>query len=563
MKGRGGPKPCRAVSDNSTNTPKTKRSFFADVSENDSITLPTAVKEESILRVQPQVTPPTAPPTSVNNTAPSKTSNTNSRPASAAAASPPISHSSSSSSSSSTSNKVIQSQVTTIASTNGSSQTSQQRSAPTQIPAPQSSTQSPDSSTGSEASSANPTNSSSSSSVSRQQGPASYESRVSGVLLGALCGNVLGAPWANDRPHAVARMQPEGVRDIWRYNLPSPDGSILEYGTYTGELCTLLATARSLVADQGLSREGVIDELAALVTDPSSSKRRYSRYSFLETESTKTSTASDRPAREPHGPGDYGAATRAAPIGLAYRAAVQESCYFSHTHPAAQDAACVMAAAVAWLCRSDPTSSACTPQALLEHLVGVAETGEVVSLLQLLLRNQFCMTHTPDWRPLLKGHEWHKVQATLSAITYHGYATAGPEAVAVALWAVVTHWREPEDALIAAATFGGSVPATSQMTGALVGALHGDSWLPERWMEVVENGAGGRDDVARLAAQLASLDCSLPVDNSPDSVGQQQQQGQEGASGNWNGAGAHADGSSGGADGSVSLGAAAQFVSSA
>lgn len=57
------------------------------------------------------------------------------------------------------------------------------------------------------------------------------------------------------------------------------------------------------------------------------------------------------------------------------------------------------------------------------------------------------------------------MQATLSAITYHGYATAGPEAVAVALWAVVTHWQQPEDALIAAATFGGSVPATSQMTG--------------------------------------------------------------------------------------------------
>lgn len=82
-------------------------------------------------------------------------------------------------------------------------------------------------------------------------------------------------------------------------------------------------------------------------------------------------------------------------------------------------------------------------------------------------------------------------------------------------------------------------------------------------MDVVENGAGGRDDVARLASQLASLDCSLPVDNSSaHSVGKQQQQGQEGANGNGNGAGALADGSSGGADGAVSLGAT-QFVSSA
>jgi hypothetical protein len=38
------------------------------------------------------------------------------------------------------------------------------------------------------------------------------------------------------------------------------------------------------------------------------------------------------------------------------------------------------------------------------------------------------------------------------------------------------------------------------------GALHGSSWLPDTWWLMMENGAGGRDEVVGLARQLAELD---------------------------------------------------------
>ena len=37
------------------------------------------------------------------------------------------------------------------------------------------------------------------------------------------------------------------------------------------------------------------------------------------------------------------------------------------------------------------------------------------------------------------------------------------------------------------------------MAGALVGALHGSSWIPPRWYGNIENGLHGRDEIVALA----------------------------------------------------------------
>lgn len=103
--------------------------------------------------------------------------------------------------------------------------------------------------------------------------------------------------------------------------------------------------------------------------------------------------------------------------------------------------------------------------------------------------------------------QWNRLVAVLSRITFHGYATSGTEGVAVALWALVTNWDAPEQAVIVSASFAGSAPVTSQMTGAFAGALHGDAWIPQRWMDELENGPGGRDEVIEMARRLASLRC--------------------------------------------------------
>ncbi len=42
--------------------------------------------------------------------------------------------------------------------------------------------------------------------------------------------------------------------------------------------------------------------------------------------------------------------------------------------------------------------------------------------------------------------------------------------------------------------------------GAMAGALYGNSWIPARWYENIENGKHGRDEIVALAQRLASLD---------------------------------------------------------
>jgi hypothetical protein len=51
--------------------------------------------------------------------------------------------------------------------------------------------------------------------------------------------------------------------------------------------------------------------------------------------------------------------------------------------------------------------------------------------------------------------------------------------------------------------------------GAFAGALHGPSWVPERWSSNLENSYGGRDEVLKLASQLSELRCEA-VGQLPD-----------------------------------------------
>lgn len=53
--------------------------------------------------------------------------------------------------------------------------------------------------------------------------------------------------------------------------------------------------------------------------------------------------------------------------------------------------------------------------------------------------------------------------------------------------------------------FGGDTDTTCSMVGGLCGALHGTSWIPQRWYANLENGDRGRDFAVKLALQLADL----------------------------------------------------------
>jgi hypothetical protein len=56
------------------------------------------------------------------------------------------------------------------------------------------------------------------------------------------------------------------------------------------------------------------------------------------------------------------------------------------------------------------------------------------------------------------------------------------EAVACALLAFARHWQHPEECLIRAVNWGGDADTVGCILGALLGAMHGTSWLPPRWL---------------------------------------------------------------------------------
>lgn len=348
-----------------------------------------------------------------------------------------------------------------------------------------------------------------------------------------MCGSALGAPHQNDRAYQVVRRRPDGPTDFYRYDMSRQP---VEYGHYTGDFSLLLAVARSLAQQRGAVDAREL--LAALVGSYSPDQRRYSTYDGLVLEALMAGsrpaevpalaeqflaattqryagTTSDRPEREPHGPADYCAAARAAPIGLLYRSAppavllqaVRASCEFSHPTPLGLDAAHVVAASVAWLARQEPGGVDCKPAGLLQGLItDVAYTADMAGKLRFIREHLFQVGEVADWRQFYRGPAWARLLSVFNSLCFHGFATAGSEAAAVALWVLLVNWNRPEQAVIMAASLGGNSSATAQIVGAMAGALYGDAWVPPRWRDALENGPEtGRDAVLQLGAELEAL----------------------------------------------------------
>lgn len=111
-----------------------------------------------------------------------------------------------------------------------------------------------------------------------------------------------------------------------------------------------------------------------------------------------------------------------------------------------------------------------------------------------------------SWSEFLKSPSWQHELNTAHTVA-PDFQIKATDAVAAAIWSVLCHWDNPEDAIIAAVHYGGDTDTIAAMAGNLVGALYGDSWIPARWYDKLENGPDdGRDHVVQLAQQLAQLD---------------------------------------------------------
>lgn len=86
-----------------------------------------------------------------------------------------------------------------------------------------------------------------------------------------------------------------------------------------------------------------------------------------------------------------------------------------------------------------------------------------------------------------------------------GTGARASASVPAALWAFLSRWEDPEEAIVRAVNLGGDADTIGAMAGALAGAYHGADALPARWVEALEEGPRGRTHLVELADRLFEL----------------------------------------------------------
>lgn len=311
----------------------------------------------------------------------------------------------------------------------------------------------------------------------------SHEDRCVGCLLGVACGDILGAA-VEGWPAAAIRQQFGALCDF--------QDSARGFGRYTDDTQMTVALTASLT-ERGRVDPGHVSATYAEL---------YQRWRGYGGGAHRVIRALRRGAdyrgtgrlQFPDGSFGNGGAMRIAPVGLAYRhaggellhQAVEAALLCTHVHPEAVDGALVQAKAVGEAAKTaDP--SGLDVEALPGTLRQLSHTAVMREKLDLLAEG------------LRRGAADDELIGTV------GNGVRASEAVAAALWAFVRYHQTPEECIVRAVGFGGDTDTIGAMAGALVGALHGTSWIPPRWYESIENGSHGRDEIVELAQKLAGL----------------------------------------------------------
>ncbi len=311
-----------------------------------------------------------------------------------------------------------------------------------------------------------------------------FEDRCIGCLLGTACGDILGA----------------GVEGWSGAEICEAFGELRDFidvgrgfGYYTDDTQMTLALAASLMECGRVDAEHVSAKYAEYYKP----WRGYGGAAHRVMQAIQRGADYRGTGRLsfPDGSFGNGGAMRIAPVGLVYRhaapevlhQAVEDALVCTHVHPEAIDGAFIQARAVATAATTDPADF--DPRRLLDELHEASRTTIVQAKLEALSRGL------------------REDDSDLAVIAKVGNGIRASEAVAAALWAFAHYGNSPEECIIRAVGFGGDTDTIGAMAGALVGALHGASWIPDRWHDNIENGQHGRDEIVSSARELAAITC--------------------------------------------------------
>lgn len=187
-----------------------------------------------------------------------------------------------------------------------------------------------------------------------------------------------------------------------------------------------------------------------------------------------------------------GGAMRVAPAGLwahrdqyILRHLAENQAKITHIHPLGMGGARLQAAAVAVACRTEPGRNF-NALAFLDNVEQFAPG--LPDAYQYALRDiREFLTETPA--------TWDAQERLGSSIEAH-------ESVPAALYAFLRIPYSFEAAVTWAVRLGDDTDTVGAMTGAIAGAFHGYSAIPDKWLRAIENNHKGRDYTLNLADRL-------------------------------------------------------------
>lgn len=304
----------------------------------------------------------------------------------------------------------------------------------------------------------------------------SYE-RLAGAAIGAMCGDALGMPVEGWGAEAIKK----------KYGrLDTMQPGRLPAGSYTDDSQMMIAILETL-AHQGRMDGPYLARRFLKAFEP---KRGYGGRIFGVMERLAAGAAWDSSGTDSFG---NGGAMRVGILGAFYaddpvacREAALDQCRITHHHPQGLAGALAQALAVSLACQIGAQGQRPEPNGFVYE---IANSVELID------------SHTADRLKAMPSLSSGDEEAAITQLSsaYSCDVTAA-EAVPPALGAFLAA-DSAQQAIVIAVSLGGDTDTIGAMAGALAGAYWGLDVLPEGWLQCLENGPHGRDDVLELCRQ--------------------------------------------------------------
>ena len=264
-------------------------------------------------------------------------------------------------------------------------------------------------------------------------------------------------------------------------------------GTYTDDTEMMIGIAESLVQCRGFNGRDMAGRFVKLYNPERGYGGGTVRALSLLREGIDWNFAGERV----FGGGSFGngSSMRIAPIGAFYydkpddlRKIACESSNITHAHPYGKEGAALQAFAVAKAINSDPSEELDKQAFVSDMITFVSDEGKLYKAK--LQHIKELLEYVPD---------------KAEVIDRLGNDSSAPNSVPTAIYSFISHSHDFEDSVSYAVSLGGDTDTIGAMTGAISGAYHGKSGIPQRWLNVLENGERGRGYIEMLAEKLWEL----------------------------------------------------------